>query len=208
MSTNRQSFNASLRAVDGQGTLRKYRLAGSASDLVSSFLGSHGTRATILGWGARVAFGLAESTNEESNAGRRFEDRDGEIDLNQFYELRAWSADASLHWLSDGGSSGRGTAIAEAPLLIPGSEEHQVEFVGQIHGLRYQLWGTAVAQEQASEVWSSLFESRIGHIEVPAKIRQGKRCVISSIEYVAKRQNGMAELVAERFIDLGESDVV
>jgi CRISPR-associated protein (TIGR03984 family) len=126
-------------------------------------------------------------------------------DLEEVFEIRAFSNSVELRWLKDGMT---GTAVlisdsSEVGSVADASLRWETVKVLQAIDTKYFLWGASDGPTEATvgaAPWSSLFDSRIGVQTIPGSHAAGTRAVIRAIEYLtAEDEYGNAAVTEERW---------
>jgi CRISPR-associated protein (TIGR03984 family) len=107
--------------------------------------------------------------------------------LSSVFEARVFNAAGELRWVHEGAGFGRAALVTARPLdtFREGWEPSERAFLDALDG-GYLLWGKADT-EQVRAGWTSLFEARIGELQVPLAPAAGVKFLrLKTIEYLGQ----------------------
>lgn len=113
------------------------------------------------------------------------------LDLTGVFELRAFDANRELRWWHTSGGLGQARELTDEAIGFPGAWSWR--------SYRRLLWGTVTVTELG---WASLFEARIGSLEVPVLAPVGSHVWLEAVEYVAEDDDGNVAVIDERLTGL------
>ncbi len=136
--------------------------------------------ATALCWSARqVCWGRVDT------GGVLRDPAGAAVDTEGLFEVRLFDGTLELRWLHQDGGAGPAVVLSEDPAALPeGPGRAELQADATVDSVRYLLWGTAGAGESPLQGWSTLREERVGRLEVPIRVRPGRRAVLVAREYV------------------------
>jgi CRISPR-associated protein (TIGR03984 family) len=128
-----------------------------------------------------------------------------EQDLEELFEIRAFSESVELRWLKDG-TTGTAVLVSDSSKVDSGdygSLRWETIEVLQAVDTKYFVWGASDGPTEGNAgaaPWSRLFDSRIGVQTIPGSHAAGTRAVIRAIEYItAEDAYGNAAVTEERW---------
>ncbi|MFV2124711.1 CRISPR-associated protein Csx19 [Micromonospora sp. LOL_013] len=122
------------------------------------------------------------------------------LDLTGVFELRAFTGEAELRWLHDGGGTGTAHWIGESD-----TDRSRPGLPWRLQDKPYErlLWG-AVVGERNDHGWVTLHDGRIGTLPVPVDgpAPEGSLVWLQAVEYAENDKHGNVAVVDERLVGL------
>lgn len=174
-------------------TLLGRRLAAvSRSDVESVLSSALSDGATVISWSPRaVSVGQIRSGQILDHDGQR-------LDWSDAYEARGFSPVRDARWRATP-ASGVVVVISEESLDDIGGENIDVQGItGRIHDVTYCVVGEFIDRDAN---WVSIGAARFGSLSLPIS-GVGRRAVLESVEYVSIDDDGNADIVEERLVEL------